>query len=126
MGAGVVPVYETQISDEAQFNGDGKGLAEDFSILNELASAAGLRPLGDFAQNEFEEYVDGTSSLDLTYHPISEALATVVGLMEQIRSKPDAASKLSDPEYTFEELEELARSLRDVESSGTRFCLFFM
>jgi len=126
MGVGIVPFYEPQVSDDAQFNGDGKGLAKDFDILNEVAIAAGLRPLRDFAENEFEEYADETGSFELTYHPIGKGLATVEGLMKEIRSKPDVATKLSDPDYALEELEELARSLRVAERSGARFCFFFM
>ena len=126
MGVGLVPFYEPQVSEEALYNGDGKGLAVEFEALNEIAAAAGLRPLRDFAENASEEYVEGTGSPEVTYHPISEGLATVDGLLLAIRSTHDKASRLSDPEYALEELEELARSLRAAESSGARFCLFYM
>jgi hypothetical protein len=126
MGVGVVPFYEPQVPEEAQYNGDGKGLAEEFEALNEIAAEAGLRPLRDFAENEFEEYVGGKGLPQLTYHPIIDGLATIEGLVRAISLKPDIASKLSDPDYTLEELKELARSLRAAQPSGARFCLFFM
>jgi hypothetical protein len=50
----------------------------------------------------------------------------VDGLLWEIQSKPDVASRLSDPEYTLEELMELAGSLRAAQASGARFCLLFM
>jgi len=126
MVAGLVPFYEPQVSAEARYNGDGKGLAEEFEALNEIAAAAGLRPLRDFAENEFEAYVDGEGSPELPYHPICEGLSTVEGLLREIRTRAGSASRLSDPDYTLEELDELARSLRAAEPSGARFCLFFM
>jgi hypothetical protein len=128
MGVGVVPVYEPEVPPEAVYHGDGKGLAEEFETLNTLAAAAGLRSLRDFAEDEFAEFeklADAAGSPELRYHPVGAGLATVDGLIREIRSNPEVASKLSNPDYTLEELEELARSLRAAEASGAQFCLFF-
>ena len=126
MGVGLVPFYEPQVSQEAQYNGDGKGLVVEFAALNEIAVAADLRPLSDFAANEFEACADDTEPPELTYHPIREGLPVVEGLLRAIRSKASVAEKLTDAEYTLEELEELARSFRAAEAEGVRFCLVFM
>jgi hypothetical protein len=106
--------------------GTGKAWLHEFETLNEIAAAAELRPLRDFAENELDMDDDGLGSSESTYHPVSEGLPTVEGLVREIQAKPDVASKLSDPDYTLEELEELARSLRAAEARGARFRLFFL
>jgi len=122
MGVGLVPFYEPPSRDDALYNGDGKGLAEEFDRLNEIAAAAALRPLSDFAG----QYGEDEEPSELRYHPINEGLVTVEGLIKVIQSSPHIAASLSDCKYTLEELDELARSLRAAAAEGANFCLVFM
>jgi hypothetical protein len=130
MGVGLVPFYEPEVLEEARYNGDGKRLAMEYTTLNDIAVKAGLRPLSQFAQGEFEDYSDDATepskTAELIYHPANEGLSVVEGLIREIRSSPTFASRLDDSAFTLEELEELARSLRAAEQSGARFCLYFM
>jgi hypothetical protein len=134
MGVGLIPLYEPQVAKEAQFDGDGKGLADEYATLNKIAVEAGLHPLSRFSSNPDGTYEDHSSqeagalpaTAQITYYAIDEGLRTVEGLIQEIRSAPKVATRLSDSAYTLDELEELARSLREAKRGGSRFCLFFM
>jgi hypothetical protein len=134
MGVGLVPLYDPKAPKESQYNGDGKGLADEYATLNKIALEAGLRPLSHFADNpdvRNEDYteqgdIDAPRTAQLTYYAIDDALPTVEGLIREIRSRPGVAARLADTKYTLEELEELARSLREAKRGGSRFCFFFV
>jgi hypothetical protein len=126
MGVGLVPFYEPRVPDAATYNGDGKGLAQEFDVLEQIAADAGLRPLSEFASDAIldAEDPDGQGG-DLSYHAIQDVMPTVDGLVREIRENPDIASQLSDPAYTLEELGELTRSLRAAAALGARVALTF-
>lgn len=129
MGVGLVPFYEPLVPEEATYNGDGKGLADEFETLNGIAARAGLPPLSQFVSGDgdFDEFdEEAAEPTELTYHPIPDGLRAVEGLLREIGSNPKAASRLSDAACTIEELEELARSLKAANEFDARFCLFFM
>jgi hypothetical protein len=71
------------------------------------------------------DFDNGQGGTELTYHAIGDVSPTVERLMHEIRGNPQLASQLSDPAYTLEELEELARSLRAAAALGARVCLTF-
>ena len=130
MADGLIPVYEPQILEEGRFNGDGKSLAEEYETLNEIAVEAGLQPLSEFAEGDVEDWPDDATEppprFEPAFHPASEGLSVVEGLLRTIRASPAVASRLADAAYTLEELEELARSLRAAQKSGARFNFAFM
>ena len=128
MGVGLVPFYHPQVPASAMYDGDGKGLAQEFPVLESIATNSGLPPLSKFADeglldDEFDAAQGGT---DLTYRAIGDVLPTVEGLIREIRAKPQLASQLMNPAYTLEELDELARSLRAAAAASSRVCLVFI
>lgn len=60
MGVGLVPFYDPQVTHSASYNGDGKGLAKEFAVLERIASEAGQAPLSHFASDALLEGESGT------------------------------------------------------------------
>jgi len=66
MGFGLVPFYYPQVPDSALYEGDGKGLAQEFGVLEAFAADAGLPPLSQFANEGLldGEFDDGQAGTD--------------------------------------------------------------
>jgi hypothetical protein len=96
MGVGLVPFYDPQVPTSALYDGDGKGLAEEFPVLESIAADAGLPPLSHFADEgmEDDEFDASQGGTDLTYRAILDVLPIVEGLIREIRTKPQLASQL--------------------------------
>jgi hypothetical protein len=137
MGTGLVPHYDKKVPPKVEYEGDGKGIANEYENFEALATELAITPLSSyifFDPTEFEdienpdeisdEEEEGTKT-EIDYFPISEGISTVEALLAAIKSNKDIASRFSEPDYTIEELSELVRSLRAAQALDAKFCLMF-
>jgi hypothetical protein len=48
MGVGLVPFYDPEVPASVRYDGDGKGLAQEFEVLERIATDTGFLPLSQF------------------------------------------------------------------------------
>ncbi|HEY0007216.1 MAG TPA: hypothetical protein VGB55_00705 [Tepidisphaeraceae bacterium] len=127
MSVGLVPFYDLELPQNATYQGDGKGLAEELDFFDRIAVDSGFTPLSAFTSDALLEAESGDPQTDPNYphYAIEDVLRTVQVLAEAIRGKPHLASALTEARYTLEELDELARSLTVAAAQGARVCLMF-
>ena len=127
MGVGLVPFYDLELPENATYQGDGKGLAEELDVFERIATGSGFTPLSAFTSDALLEAESDEPQTDPNYphYAIEDVLPTVQALAEEIRGKPHLASALTDAASTLEELDELARSLTVAAAQGARVCLMF-
>lgn len=123
MGIGIFPIFKSPVPG-AGFDGDGKVLAAEFQILDDLAVRAGVRPFTSFGDNravppgfdgdpdeleelmgEWDEWFSATDGLRTV-----DALITALGSTAENRD-------------LVEELSELRRCLNAAARAGVEFRL---
>jgi hypothetical protein len=134
MGLCMTPVFDPAVP-EAEYDGDGKGLARFAVDLDELAEANGLTPLTAFL-GYFEDVPQGIDDSGEAedqfpvigmdeWYASNDGLRTATGLIQALESDPGVAPRLSDssypPDSILEELKELERCLGIAASQGVRF-----
>ena len=134
MGLGMTPVFDPAVP-EAEYDGDGKGLARFAADLDEIAVANGLTPLTAFLgdlEDVPEDIDDSGEAEEQTYltemdewFDSNAGSRTATGLIRAIESDPGIALRLSDGSYTTDdilgELKELERCLGVAASQGVGF-----
>src|SRR5687767_8292257 len=134
MGLCMTPVFDPAIR-EAEYDGDGKGLARFAVKLDEIAVANGLTPLTAFLGDleDVPEGIDDSGEAEEQPHltemdewfDTNDGLRTATGLIRAIESDPGIATRMSDGSYTTDdilgELKELERCLGVTASQGVSF-----
>jgi hypothetical protein len=130
MGLGVYPTFNLPVS-VATFDSDGKFLLAKFDVLDDVASAYGLRPLSSFADNRpipegFSGDPDELAQLIGPWDqwfPIADGIRTIDGLTQILRTNPESRSRMGEAEEVIEELETLVECLREAAPLATSFRL---
>jgi hypothetical protein len=92
----------------------GWAIARNCLRLDQLAEAAGVRPLSSFG---FEDALYDRSQ---DWHPTADGLATCEALLAAVRASPES---MSAPEPLLEELEKLRDRLMEANRANIPFCL---
>lgn len=110
----------------------GVRLLEFLEPLDAIASKRELKPLGDlnaYSEMEVPEDFDGNpdwledlkEQAEIQWHDPADAVATIDGLLEALRSRPQAKIKGKNREYIIEELEELKAWLSQAAKRRVKF-----
>jgi hypothetical protein len=127
MGIGICPVFNPRVAS-THFTCEGRILLCQFEALDAIAIGVGLPPFSSFGDNRevpegFEGSPDELNNLLGPWNEwfsIAEGLKVVNGII-QAATIGSWREILDEPERVVEELEELARTLRIAQATGTTF-----
>jgi hypothetical protein len=109
----IAPYFKELIKDADTFAG-GYRLARNCRNLDKLALNSGLMPVSEFG------YADDLLGEDLVWHDPQNGLRTFSGLLESLKSNPDA---LPDTADIISDLEKISKALEIAAAGNIRFCL---
>ncbi len=130
MSLAVYPVFETPFA-HAEPELGGEALAQALDELDAIAEWSGLTPPGAFANSrpapddfdgDPDEFIARQGNTTDWFNP-DLGRAALQALAERIRTSPDIAREISDPEDVVAELEDIARVLALASAHNIRFRL---
>jgi hypothetical protein len=124
MGIGIFPLFKTRV-DGTQFGSDGKVLAAEFELLDELAQKLAVRPFTSFGDNRAvpDDFAGDPDELEDLLGPwdewfrASDGLVTVEALLKELSAERPAGDALVG------DLEELRRCLQRAAEESVEFRL---
>ncbi|HVV99440.1 MAG TPA: hypothetical protein VHB77_03805 [Planctomycetaceae bacterium] len=129
MALGIYPAFNPHL--KLGYDAEGQALLDEHEVLCEIAAERGITPITDFSDNRSapddwdgdpEELEDMLGRWD-EWFPAAEGLQCVEALLRLLETDAATARRLENPEMVVDELQCLARSLRQAHAAGVEFRL---
>ncbi len=109
------------------YQAEGKALADRIRSIHSFSKKHGIRPITDFLDNrdmpEDDIDEDEWQAARSDWYSPAEGLRAVRELIAAIKSDPKVAKRWGDMETLFDDLDDLARCLREATTHGVLFRL---
>jgi hypothetical protein len=126
MAIGIYLTFNPPLPD-VQLHSDGKLLGTHLEVLEQLANAANVPPLGAFMDQRLPDESDDMLDFDAfvaawdEWFAASAGVSSVAGMLSVLQGPSNPVTLSGDAVYLPQHLEDLLRCLRIAEARGSQF-----